>query len=130
MKFEIANTMKTALDAYSLREKTIANNLANADTPNYKREFVRFEEYLKDDSEYKLEGYKTNIRHFDIPRKKEKKIEIEKDEGVSTRLDKNNVNVDVEQAQMSQNYINYTTISQDLSSYYKSLITGITGGRK
>lgn len=38
----LANTM----DAYSLRQKITASNIANADTPGYKKHEVRFEEAL------------------------------------------------------------------------------------
>lgn len=39
--------LKTALDAYSLRQKAIASNVANIDTPGYKRMEVPFEEQLQ-----------------------------------------------------------------------------------
>ena len=35
-----------ALDAYALRHQTISNNLANVNTPGYKRQEVRFEDQL------------------------------------------------------------------------------------
>ena len=35
-----------ALDAYALRHQTISNNLANINTPGYKRQEVRFEDQL------------------------------------------------------------------------------------
>jgi flagellar basal-body rod protein FlgB len=38
--------LANALDAYSLRQKITASNIANADTPGYKRHEVRFEEAL------------------------------------------------------------------------------------
>lgn len=131
MEFKIAKEMQTALNAYALREKAITNNLANSDTPNYKREFVRFEEYLNDyNTKFKLKGVRTNVRHFEIPPNRRRGIAIEKDNSVSHREDGNNVNVDVEQAEMSKNLFNFKTVSQNMSGYYKSLLTGITGGRK
>ncbi|MGN8226745.1 flagellar basal body rod protein FlgB [Gracilimonas sp. BCB1] len=36
-----------AMDTYSLRQKVTASNIANADTPNYKRHEVLFEEELQ-----------------------------------------------------------------------------------
>ena len=35
-----------ALDAYALRHQAISNNLANINTPGYKRQTVRFEDQL------------------------------------------------------------------------------------
>jgi flagellar basal-body rod protein FlgB len=39
--------LSTALNAYSLRQKAIASNVANVDTPGYKRLEVPFEEQLQ-----------------------------------------------------------------------------------
>jgi len=39
--------LKTALDAYALRQKAIASNVANIDTPGYKRLEVPFESQLQ-----------------------------------------------------------------------------------
>ena len=46
MDFSNIKNMHTALNAYTLRNETINKNLANVNTPNYKREVVSFEEYL------------------------------------------------------------------------------------
>lgn len=39
--------LKKALDAYALRQKAIASNVANIDTPGYKRLEVNFEDALQ-----------------------------------------------------------------------------------
>lgn len=39
--------LKKSLDAYALRQKAIASNVANIDTPGYKRIEVPFEEQLQ-----------------------------------------------------------------------------------
>ena len=44
--FDYVNVLDKALDASALRHEAISNNLANADTPNYKREDVNFEVQL------------------------------------------------------------------------------------
>src|SRR5205823_3745322 len=41
-----AKAMRTALDGLQQREQSIANNIANVDTPNYKAKEVRFEDML------------------------------------------------------------------------------------
>lgn len=45
--------LSKTMNAYSLRQKVTATNIANADTPGYKRHEVRFEEAL-------LEAQETN----------------------------------------------------------------------
>ena len=44
--FNYINILDKAADASSLRQQAIANNLANVDTPNYKRQDVDFESTL------------------------------------------------------------------------------------
>lgn len=39
--------LSQAMDAFSLRQKVTASNIANADTPGYKRHEVRFEDQLQ-----------------------------------------------------------------------------------
>jgi flagellar basal-body rod protein FlgB len=39
--------LEQAMDAYSLRQKMSASNIANVDTPGYTRHEVQFEELLK-----------------------------------------------------------------------------------
>ena len=41
-----AQILAKTMDAYSLRQKITASNIANADTPGYKRHEVRFEEAM------------------------------------------------------------------------------------
>ncbi len=50
-----------------LEMKLFLKNLANVDTPNYKRKDVAFEQYLNDSMDnQKLEGITTDDRHIPI----------------------------------------------------------------
>lgn len=119
-----------ALDAYTMRNEAISSNIANSNTPNYKRKYVKFEEYMNDARlNYDLKIKKTNSKHMDISGKISKPG-IYTDNSVSSREDKNNVNIDVEEVDNVKNYINYSMLSDTMSGYFRSLITGITGGRK
>ncbi|MDE6636080.1 MAG: flagellar basal body protein, partial [Lachnospiraceae bacterium] len=44
--FNYVNVLQKAADASWYRNDVLANNLANVDTPNYKRKDVQFETYL------------------------------------------------------------------------------------
>ena len=44
--FGYVNVLKSAADASWLREEVLSNNIANVDTPNYKRQDVEFKTYL------------------------------------------------------------------------------------
>ena len=45
--FGYVNLLKSAADASWTREEVLTNNIANVDTPNYKRQDVEFTTYLK-----------------------------------------------------------------------------------
>lgn len=51
--------LKKSLDAYALRQKAIASNVANIDTPGYKRIEVPFEEQLR-----KAQQMQSSARDF------------------------------------------------------------------
>ena len=60
------NILKRALDTASLRQKTISNNIANINTPNYKAKRLVFDQELRrqmaSPSSFKLKV--TNKRHI------------------------------------------------------------------
>jgi len=60
--------MEKGLDAAALRNTVIANNLANVDTPGYKRSEVAFEDVFRKALNGKsgLKGAVTNERHIPI----------------------------------------------------------------
>mgnify|MGYP002702871889 FL=1 len=45
--FDYINALGTSLDAAATRNDIINNNIANVNTPNYKRKDIRFETELK-----------------------------------------------------------------------------------
>jgi len=59
--------LNRALDAYALRQKVIAGNLANIATPGYKAQSVKFEEELAGALQSgSIPGMTTNSRHMPI----------------------------------------------------------------
>ncbi|HID12005.1 MAG TPA: flagellar basal body rod protein FlgB, partial [Candidatus Latescibacteria bacterium] len=48
-----------ALDAYTLRQRAIADNIANSETPGFRRREVRFEEELRRALEGGIRGRRT-----------------------------------------------------------------------
>lgn len=125
------NKLSTALNAYSMRSEAISNNIANVNTPNYKRKYIKFEEYLsKASNDLTLKGARTNQRHLEIPPVRGAYPSVVVDNSVSTREDGNNVNLDTEEIDSVKNYINYSMVADSLTGYFASMISGITGGRK
>lgn len=55
------NLLSNAMDAYELRQKAIASNVANLDTPGYKRKEVSFEDQLQKAESMHLNGQDQGI---------------------------------------------------------------------
>lgn len=109
-------TAKLALNGLSLRQQAISRNIANIDTPGYQAQTVDFQSTLArlvdnnillplnltDDAHLTAQGNSFNFNTSLRP-------------GGSYRADQNNVDIDVEMADMSEAGIQYQAISQALS---------------
>ncbi len=120
---------KRALDASSLRHEVIANNIANVETPNYKRKKVVFESLLADSMDnMKLKMAKTHEKHMDTSLEG-MPYYIQTDTSFSERIDGNNVNIDAEMAEQAKNTIKYDALITQTSSQIRRLKNAIKGGK-
>jgi flagellar basal-body rod protein FlgB len=126
--------LKKGLDAASLRNGVIANNLANVDTPGFKRSEVVFEEEMRKALAQKgrLTGFVTNPRHIPIggPAGLEVKSEVVLKSDTAMRNDGNNVDIDREMAALAKNTLIYTALVQEFNSELQKIRTAIYEGRK
>lgn len=125
---------KSALDAAWARNEAIAGNIANADTPGYKRKDVAFEEYLQEAvSARNFKGYRTNPRHIPIGTDSVNSIKpriVQDNSNFSMRLDGNNVDIENEMALLAKNAIVYNTVIQRTSGEFRKLRNVINEGRR
>ncbi|WP_242620501.1 flagellar basal body rod protein FlgB [Senegalia massiliensis] len=130
--FNNMNLMNTALDGYSKRNEAINNNISNVNTPGYKKNKVSFEENLKEQLNMgnSLKLNTTNSRHIGFKNKQiNTDIKITKDNSYSTRNDGNNVNIDVEMANLTKNTMLYNAIARQVSNESKKIRNIIREGR-
>lgn len=92
-----------AMDVNSLRYQISANNIANSEVPNYKRQTVNFESELKRafeseaDKAHKFELTRTDSRHFALEEPYDwKTVEPRRVTDWTTTADANGNNVDAE----------------------------------
>jgi len=122
--------LQSALDASSLRQQVISNNLANAETPDYKSKQVVFEDILKQQlsNQTNFVGKRTDSRHVmigksaDIPMAQT----VENSDTVMQN-NGNNVDLDKEMTQMGKNSLWYYTLTQQLTSQFQQLSIAIKG---
>ncbi|WP_046175061.1 flagellar basal body rod protein FlgB [Domibacillus indicus] len=119
-------SLERGLDYASLRQKTIANNIANVDTPNYKAKDVDFKKILED-SKNDFQNYRTDKRHFTFSAQSSGPVITARN--VAYNESGNSVDLDSEMSEMAENQIYYNALTDRLSSKYASLSNIIKGGR-
>ena len=118
--FDYINVMDKAADASWLRNKAIANNIANEDTPGYKRKDVDFEGALK--TALLNNHYVSMDDKVRALTSSELSVGIRTEEfGYSYRLDRNNVDIEQEQAELASNQIKYQAIIHSLTGEFANL---------
>jgi len=128
----IIAVLEKSLDAVSLRQNMIADNIANVNTPHYKKKTVSFEEELKSAlgmPSAHLSGNLTNPKHIPIGGAAlfQLQPQISLDKSTSWRKDDNNVDIDVEMAELAKNTIKYQALTQRVSGVFASLKKAVEG---
>ncbi|WP_434512034.1 flagellar basal body rod protein FlgB [Desulfitobacterium sp. AusDCA] len=120
----LMNMLEKKLDASALRQKVIANNVANVDTPGFKTSHVEFEDILKRAlNKESLSLRKTDPRHIDPSiNVQAAQARVVIDNSTTLRNDGNNVDIDKEMADLAKNGIDYQAISQILGQKYSGKI--------
>jgi len=131
--FNHMGVLEKALDASWLRNEVIAHNIANADTPGYKKYRVEFEEELKSALESSgLKGKKTRPKHLDIGTSsiEEVRPRVVRTFGTQMREDGNNVVMDEEMTNLAKKVILYNALVQKISGEFNKLKMVISEGRR
>jgi flagellar basal-body rod protein FlgB len=117
--------LETALDGAALKQKTIANNLANVDTPGYKAK----ETVFKQEFERSLKAYRTDQRHFAFSTQQTSAFYVKEESNTTMNNNGNNVDVDKEMAEMAKNQLYYQTLVQRINGKFNSIMMVVKGGR-
>lgn len=131
----VYSVLERGLDASSLRQKVISDNIANVSTPGFKRSEVTFEgelaKALQGANGKQIRGFITHEKHLPIgaPSFSEVKPKVEVQKDTSLRNDKNNVDIDIEMAQLAKNSIVYNALTRHISDKFSGLANVISGGR-
>ena len=122
--FDYINVLDRAADAAAKRNEAIANNIANATTPGYKRQDVAFES--------ELEKALSSVRYSTMD---DKVANLSTDRlqprtytdyaSFSYRSDGNNVDIDTEQVELASEQIKYQALTTSITSEFQRLQTVI-----
>ncbi len=123
--------LNKSMDAATLRNTVIADNIANDDTPGFKRREVVFEDKLQlalSGKQDHLNMKITNNRHILLKSNNGYlEPEIKEMNDFSFTNDGNNVDIDVESAKLAKNKMYYDTMAQSMNNEIKLLRLAITG---
>jgi flagellar basal-body rod protein FlgB len=123
--------MHAGLDAYALRQKAIANNLANSETDGYQRRAVRFEEALGQALDSQGDGLtRTHPDHLPHPSAVQPAApELVVDEQATYYNGHNNVDVDQEMTELARATLSYRFATRQVRHVVETLDRAIRGGR-
>ena len=97
------------MDLLSARQKVVASNIANVDTPGYKTKDVNFQ------AEFQAASYLNNPLPVEVP-------------DLPVKNDGNNVSLDLESRLLSENAMRFSIASNLLKSQFRVVRLAIEGG--
>lgn len=122
--FSYVNLLDNTADVSWQRQTLITNNIANDDTPGYKRQDIEFESVLRsalvNTHERTLDRAVGALSDDDL-----EGIEYTDYENYSYRLDGNNVDMDTENVELASEQLRYSALTTSLTnqfSRFKSVI--------
>ena len=120
--YNYINVLNKAAGASWTKNEIIANNIANVDTPDYKRRDLNFEsllsEALADNSMY-TKNMDKKVANLNLAALKPD-VYTEYS-NLSYRYDGNNVDIDTEQAYLADNQIKYYTLLDSMTHEFNRL---------
>lgn len=112
--YDYINVLDKAADASWLRESTLTNNIANVDTPNYKRQDVDFESVLKRElKNSKYTALDTKVKNVNLSDLNA--TTYTDGSNYSYRLDGNNVDIDTEESELASEQIRYSGLTDSIT---------------
>jgi len=121
--FNYINVLDKAADASWKRNEIINNNIANVDTPGYKRKDVQFESYLMSalmgDNSLDKRVAEVNLNSLEA-------TEYTDNSNLSYRLDGNNVDIDTENTYLAENQIRYYSLLDSMTQEFSRLKSVLT----
>ena len=115
--FNYVNVLDKAADASWSRENILTNNIANVNTPGYKRKDLNFENTLKTElGRCKHESLDSKMKDVDLSRLNPS-VYVDSS-NYSYRLDGSNVDIDTEEVELASEQIRYHGITAGINGQF------------
>ena len=120
--FDYINVLNRAADAAWQRNEAISNNIANVDTPGYKRQDVAFESVLqKALGNTRYEPMDEKVSNINLSRLRGRAYVDYAN--YSYRLDGNNVDIENENVMLAENQLKYQGLISSINQEFTNLQT-------
>lgn len=116
--YNYINVLDKAADASWTRNDVLANNIANADTPGYKRKDVQFETYLAN-AVAGTDSLDETVANIDLSTLES--TTYTEQAGLSYRIDGNNVDISTENVELAKNQLKYYTLMSSINDEFSRL---------
>lgn len=123
--------LEKALNASWLKNEVISNNIAHADTPGFKAKTVMFGQNLTDALKVLKANKNTaiNSKHIMLSNEKLNPVIVNR-ANTKARVDGNNVDIDIEMAELAENQILYDAMTKQVVNRFQAYKTVISEGRR
>ena len=122
--------MQQGMDAAALRQKVIANNIANVATPGFQASHVAFEELLRSNqaqaAPHRLQLARPEHGGITEGAQPMAQARVQLDTSPDLRSGVNNVDVEREMASLQRNVLQHSAITQMLAAKYRMIRQAIT----
>ncbi len=120
--FDYINVLDRAADAAWQRNEAISNNIANVDTPGYKRQDVAFESVLQQAlGNNRYQSMDDKVANVDLSRLRGRAYLDYAN--YSYRLDGNNVDIENENVMLAENQLKYQGLISSINQEFTNLKT-------
>ena len=120
--FDYINVLDRAADAAWQRNEAISNNIANVDTPGYKRQDVAFESVLQQAlGNNRYESMDDKVANVNLSRLRGRAYVDYAN--YSYRLDGNNVDIENENVMLAENQLKYQGLISSINQEFSNLKT-------
>ena len=120
--FDYINVLNRAADAAWQRNEAISNNIANVDTPGYKRQDVAFESVLQQAlGNNRYQSMDDKVANVNLSRLRGRAYVDYAN--YSYRLDGNNVDIENENVMLTENQLKYQGLISSINQEFTNLQT-------
>jgi flagellar basal-body rod protein FlgB len=123
------NAMEAYMSRLTRRQEIVFSNVANIDTPGYKTKdipfYVTMQELLSDSMQPRTTRPERSGEWIPIP----SQSQVFEVQGLDSRNDQNNVNIDQEMLKLSETAFGYSLIAQLVRAKFQTLGLSINEGK-